>query len=330
MNINKVSQSIRANTPDFFGTEYPLFNKFIEYYYRSQEKTGLGQNIINNFLQYLDIDKLDIGILDGATKIVESVDPTDDVIVVESIEQFLEENGSILIGDEVIYYESTTSAPNIALSPGIAYEQVRVKWRTLSNLIDSFDGTQTSFQLVSQDIPISVPSAQHLVVSNYGEVLIPNIDYVIDGTNIVFTTPPRERIPADDNAATYIYYLSGFIENPIVGIDNLSNAFGNEVKSFKMTVNGLPYEPIVDEYLIAVYDNRLLTPKVDFFIDKDTFIFETAPLNGRFLSIYSIEAPIPSFGSGAVGYSRVNDSGELVDVLISETGSGYRFDYPPK
>ena len=330
MNINKVSQSIRANTPDFFGTEYPLFNKFIEYYYRSQEKTGLGQNIINNFLQYLDIDKLDIGILDGATKVVESVDPTDDVIVVESIEQFLEENGSILIGDEVIYYESTTSAPNIALSPGIAYEQVRVKWRTLSNLIDSFDGTQTSFQLVSQDIPISVPSAQHLVVSNYGEVLIPNIDYVIDGTNIVFTTPPRERIPADDNAATYIYYLSGFIENPIVGIDNVSNAFGNEVKSFKMTVNGLPYEPIVDEYLIAVYDNRLLTPKVDFFIDKDTFIFETAPLNGRFLSIYSIEAPIPSFGSGAVGYSRVNDNGELVDVLISETGSGYRFDYPPQ
>jgi hypothetical protein len=330
MNINKVSQSVRANTPDFFGSEYPLFNKFIEYYYRSQEKTGLGQNIVNNFLQYLDIDKLDIGILDGATKVVESVTPTDDVIVVESVDQFLQENGSVLIGDEVIYYESVTSAPNIALSPGISYEQVRVKWRTLSNLIDSYDGTSNTFPLVSQDIPISVPSPQHLVVQNYGQVLIPNVDYVINGTNIQFTTPPRQRIPADDNSATYIYYLSGFIENPIIALDNISNSFGNDVKSFKMTLNGQKYEPIVDEYVVAIYDNRLLTPKVDFFIDNDTFIFKTAPLNGRILSMHSIEAPIPSFGSGAKGFSRVNASGEITDVLINDTGSGYRFDYPPK
>ena len=50
-----------------------MFNKFLEYYYQSQEKTGLGQNIVNNYLNYLDIDKLDIGILDGATKIVEPI-----------------------------------------------------------------------------------------------------------------------------------------------------------------------------------------------------------------------------------------------------------------
>ena len=190
MNINKVSQSVRSNTPDFFGSEYPLFNKFIEYYYRSQEKTGLGQNIVNNFLQYLDIDKLDIGILDGATKVVESVTPTDNIIVVESVDQFLQENGSVLIGDEVIYYESVTSSPNIALSPGISYEQVRVKWRTLSNLIDSYDGTSTTFPLVSQDIPISVPSAQHLVVQNYGKVLIPNVDYTINAVSYTHLTLP--------------------------------------------------------------------------------------------------------------------------------------------
>ena len=82
MNINKVSQSIVSQSPDFIGSEYPLFNKFIEYYYKSQEKTGLGQNILNNFLQYLDIDKLDIGILDGQTTVVESVSATDDKIVV--------------------------------------------------------------------------------------------------------------------------------------------------------------------------------------------------------------------------------------------------------
>ena len=117
MNINKVSQSIPSQSPDFLRTEYPLFNKFIEYYYRSQEKTGLGQNIINNFLSYLDIDKLEVDILDGATKIVEAVGVTDDTIVVESVDSFLSNDGSILIGDEVIYYENTTSAPAISLSP---------------------------------------------------------------------------------------------------------------------------------------------------------------------------------------------------------------------
>ena len=147
MNINKVSQSIASQTPDFIGSEYPLFNKFIEYYYRSQEKTGLGQNIVNNFLQYLDIDKLDIGILDGSTSVVEAISAESETIVVESVDQFLDTNGSILIGDEVVYYESTTSSPNIALSPGISYEQVKLKWTTLAQIIDSFDGTTRSFPL---------------------------------------------------------------------------------------------------------------------------------------------------------------------------------------
>ena len=96
-NINKVSQSIESQSPDFIGQEYPLFNKFLEYYYKSQEKTGLGQNILNDFLGYLDIDKLNVDILDGATKIVEDITAAADEIVVESVDQFLEIDGSILI-----------------------------------------------------------------------------------------------------------------------------------------------------------------------------------------------------------------------------------------
>ena len=84
MNINKVSQSIASQSPEFLKTDYPLFNKFIEYYYRSQEKTGMGQNIINNFLQYLDIDKLDINILGGTTKVVEGITAESDEIIAVS------------------------------------------------------------------------------------------------------------------------------------------------------------------------------------------------------------------------------------------------------
>ena len=208
-----------------------------------------------------------------------------------------------MIGDEVIYYESTTSSPNIALSPGISYDQVKLKWTNLASPIDSFDGTQTRFPLTSQDNPIAPPSVQHLIVSVYGEVLIPQVDYQISGTDVVFTTAPRTRIPADDTTSTYITYLDGFIENSIVAIDDISGSFAEQKTQFSLTRNNAPYEPIVDEYLIAIYDNRLMTPRVDYFVDGDQFIFQTPPTNGRILSLYSIEAPIPSFGSGAKGYS---------------------------
>ena len=329
-NINKVSQSIESQSPDFIGQEYPLFNKFLEYYYKSQEKTGLGQNILNNFLGYLDIDKLDIGILDGSTTLVEPITNSSDKIVVESINPFLESNGSILIGDEVIYYEGVDKSPEIALSPGISYEQVKLKWTTLASLINTFDGTTTLFPLKSQDSPIAPPSAQHLIVSLYGKILIPNIDYTISGSNINFTTAPRTKIPADDAGSTYIYYLSGFIENTIYGLDNLSGAFGDGKKQFSLTRNGARYEPEVEEYLNVIYDNRLLVPKVDYFLDKDQFIFKEAPLNGRFLSVHSIEAPIPSFGAGAVGFARINDTGLLTSISSSAIGTGYRFEYPPQ
>ena len=243
-NINKVSQSITSQTPEFIGSDYPMFNKFIQYYYASQEKTGLGQNIINNFLQYLDIDKLDIGILDGATKVVETVKTTDDIIVVENVDSFLEENGSVLIGDEVVYYEKTTHAPNIALSPGISYEQVKLKFTGLASPINDFDGTTVRFPLKSQNNPIAPISAQHLIVSVYAKVFIPGVDYTIDGTDIVFTTAPRAKTPSDDASSTYITFLSGFIENNIVAIDNLSNSFGEGKRQFAITRNGATYEPV--------------------------------------------------------------------------------------
>ena len=329
-NINKVSQSIASQSPEFLKTEYPLFNKFIEYYYRSQEKTGLGQNIINNFLQYLDIDKLDINILGGNTKVVEAITAESDEIVVESVDTFLDKNGSILIGDEVIYYESSTSSPNVALSPGVSYEQVKLKWVGLAQIINSFDGTTVRFPLTSQSSPISPPTAQHLIVSLYDEVLIPNVDYTIDEDNIVFTTAPRARQLGDDTSLTYITFLNGFLENNIIAIDDISPDFGDSKTNFLIQRNGVKYEPVADEYILAVYDNKLLEPKKDFFIDHDIFIFNEAPLNGRILSLYSIEAPIPSFGSGAVGYARVNNDGKLTSIEINKTGSGYEYKYPPR
>jgi len=330
MSINKVSQAVTKQTPQFVQDSYPLFPKFLEYYYKSQEKTGLGQNILNQFLEYLNIDRLDVDILGGATKVVEEISATDDVIIVENVDKFLETNGSILIGDEVIYYEKAIPSPSIALRPGISYDQVQLKWSTLASLIESFDGQTTTFPLTSQDSPVSPPSAQHLIVKVYNEVLVPNVDYTVSGSNIVFTNPPRTRLPADDTISTSITFLNGFIENTIYSLDDISGSFGEGKTSFPVTRSGSSYTPIVDEYVIAIYDNELLLPKVQFSFDEDRISFNFAPLTGRRLSLFSIEAPIPSFGSGAIGFSRVSETGQITSVEVSETGSDYRFEYPPK
>ena len=191
MSINKVSQSVSSQTPQFVNDFSPLFNKFLEYYYKSQEKTGYGQNIINEFLNYLNIDKLDVGILGGSTKVVESAGTSDDTIFVENVDKFLEKDGSILIGDEVIYYEKAVQSPSIGLSPGISYEQVQKKWTTIANIIDLFDGVERRFQLTLQETPISPPSNFHVLVKVYNEYLIPGVDYTIDC--LLYTSPsPRD------------------------------------------------------------------------------------------------------------------------------------------
>ena len=35
-------------------------------------------------------------------------------------------------------------------------------------------------------------------------------------------------------------------------------------------------------------------------------------------------------GSGAVGYSRISDTGTLTGISTSINGSNYRFEYPPQ
>ena len=100
-------------------------------------------------------------------------------------------------------------------------------------------------------------------------------------------------------------------------MDNISGAFGENKRQFTITRNGVRYEPTVDEYVLAIYDNKLMIPKVDFFIDGDQFIFKTAPLNGRLLSFYAIEAPIPSFGKDAVGFAQIDDAGTLTGISVN-------------
>ncbi|AIX17954.1 structural protein [Synechococcus phage ACG-2014b] len=330
MNINKVSNAVSNQLPDFIPSEYELFGKFIQYYYKSQEKTGLGQNILNNFLEYLDIDKLDIDILDGATILVEPIDSSDTTITVENIDKFLPENGSIKINDEVIFYEGISGSPNVSFRPGVSYEQVKIKQIELQSPLRNFDGTARSFALLSEDRPVTPISAQHLLVQVYGEYLVPGIDYDISGTSIVFTEAPRAVLTSDSSDLTSIKYFSGFVENNIFALNDISASFGDGKTEFQVTRNGSTFIPELDEYVIAYYDGTLLTPKVNYVFDDDLLIFRgIVPLKGRKLTLFYVDAPIPSFGSGAAAHARINNEGEITSINIDETGSSYRFDYPP-
>ena len=331
MNINKVSNAVSNQLPDFISTEYELFTKFVEYYYKSQEKTGLGQNILNNLLGYLDIDQIDVDILDGSTTLVGDITSGTTTISVENVQKFLSENGTVLIGDEVIFYENVSSAPNVSFSPGISYEQVKLKQIELQSPLKSFDGTTRSFALTAEDRPIGPPSVNHLIVQVYGEYLIPGLDYTISGTNIVFTTAPRAVLTSDSADLTSIKFYSGFLENTIGSIDNISSSFGDGASEFKITVGGTAFVPEVDEYVIVYYDGNLLIPKVDYIFDGNIIIFRTfVPIKGRKLDMFHIEASIPSYGNNASAFARVSNIGSLENIAIDNSGSGYRFEFPPQ
>ena len=173
----------------------------------------------------------------------------------------------------------------ISLLVLVLHSQVKLKWTDLAPIVDQFDGTTRSFQLVSQDNPIAPPSLNHLIVRNYGEVLIPSVDYTLEGNMITFTEAPRARLASDDVSTTTITYMNGFIENQIVTLDNLAPSFGDGKTIFTLTKDGQSYEPVVDEYVIVVYDDRLHEPKIDYFLDGNKIIFKTAPIVGRSISI---------------------------------------------
>ena len=62
---------------------------------------------------------------------------TDQSIEVETIDGFTEKNGSILIDNEIIYYESVSRGPDAILTPGISYDQFKKKEQQLENPFSS-------------------------------------------------------------------------------------------------------------------------------------------------------------------------------------------------
>ena len=199
-----ISDRVSNQLPEFIRDEDQQLVNFLFEYYKSQEKTGRAYNVLNNLLEYLDIDAYDPKILTSNTILIKDVDTSVEKIEVEQIDGFLPKDGSVMIDNEVIYYQETVRGPDAILTPGISLEEFNKKRQNLESPISLFDGVKTTFDLKFLGTPVSPVSADHLVVTVYGTMMQPTVDYTISGSQIVFTTPPSSKTGTDQTQFTQI------------------------------------------------------------------------------------------------------------------------------
>ena len=330
--INKVSQNVLNQLPEFIRADYPAFEKFLQYYYKGQEKTGQPQNIVNEFREYLNIDEFDFNLIQSETSLLEEVTATSDTITVESVDDFAETNGSLLVNDEIIYYERADKSPEISLTDGVSYSEFREKWVELQNPYLQFNGVNKTFALLSEDNPIAPPSDDHIVVRLFGKYQIPGVDYTVAGTDIVFTEPPRSPNPSDSVEETAIFYLKGFLQDSIRVLDPINSNFNSSNTEFNLTSGNFKYVPVLTVYLQVIIADKLLIPYIDYSVVNDgtneILKLKTAPASDDRVYIGSIEAPITSFGTGASAVAQITN-GKLSGIKVKGGGKDYRLTNPP-
>ena len=205
----KVSQRLQDQIPAFIKDEDQSFVDLLVQYYKSQEKSGKPYDILNNILSYTDIssDEYDPNFISSSSVTLDRVGAADNNITVETVDNFLERDGTIKIDNEIIFYEEISKSPEIVFTPGVNKIEFDKKIQELENIRSQFDGTKTSFQLKLLGTPITPNSVEYLRVIVNGLQLEPNIDYFLDGSNIRFQTPPQNL--TGSTTVTKIEYLIG-------------------------------------------------------------------------------------------------------------------------
>ena len=209
----KVSDRVQEQQPLFIREDYTEFYTLLEEYYKSQQKTGRPYDIANNLIEYFNIDQYNSVSLTDSTTLLSDIGYYDNILNVESVSGFQETDGSLMIDNEVIYYESISQSPTVTLTPGISQQEFDSRYQILESIIQYLVPTgnppvmRNTYPLKVAGIPVSPLDEEHLIVSLYGKVLKPGVDYNIENTNIVFTQTPRPKTSNDGEGLTYIKYL---------------------------------------------------------------------------------------------------------------------------
>jgi len=325
----RVSDRVEQQFPDFIKSEDRQLIAFLQEYYKSQEKIGRPYSILNDLLHWLDVDTYTSDSLTSSTTVLQSVGLSDAEVVVEDINGYQETNGTLMIDNEILYYENTTRGPDAILTPGIAPYEFYKKQQFLENPYFQFDGVRRRFPLTYLGTPVSAASADHLIVSVYGRTLVPGTDYSIDGTEIIFETAPRSPIGGDDEGFTSIVYLVGFADKVIVTMDNIPLSQWDQSKYYPLRVNGQPYTPISDVGLIVNRTGTVQRPFEQYNVYYDTLVMKYALGSSDTMQVRAVEFVPASFGAGASAVCNITN-GQLSDILVKEGGSGYRLDFAPR
>jgi len=323
-----LSLSVLNQLPSFIRENDSLFEKFLQSYYRSQEKTSQSFGILNNMSDYLNLTEYDVKKVNGTTFLLSNISEISTNIDVESTDGFVEENGSVIIDNEVIYYESIKKSPSVTFSSGISYEEFSLKKIPLFNPYLQFNGIQTTFNLTANKEPIFASSSNHIIVKLYNQYLIPGVDYNIYNDTIVFTEAPRTFNPtlSDTSSSISIEYLKGFAESNIDVMDSIPLVL-NQLE-YRLKLNNIPYNPASTILSLVISDGNLLIPHEEFSVYNDKVILKYAPNDSLYFAY--INANLLSVGDGAEAVSVVSSNGAVTSVKIKNGGSGYTLNNTPE
>ena len=147
----KVSQRLNSQIPAFIKEDNDQFVNLLTEYYKSQEKSGRPYDILNNILAYVDIGsgEFNPNFLSSESAVLEAVDPTQNKIVAENVNYFLEKDGTLKIDNEVLYYESVTHSPDIVFTPGVNKQEFDRKVQEFEPINSQFNSSTTEFNITS-------------------------------------------------------------------------------------------------------------------------------------------------------------------------------------
>ena len=326
----KVSQRLQDQIPAFIKEEDQSFVDLLVQYYKSQEKSGKPYDILNNILSYTDIssEEYNPNFISSESVVLDRVGAADQNITVETVDNFLEKDGTIKIDNEIIFYEETTKSPEVVFTPGVNQVEFDKKIQELENIRTQFDGVKTSFELKLLGTPITPNSVEYLRVIVNGLQLEPNIDYFLDGSNIRFQTPPTNTLGSTQ--ITKIEYLIGYTSVPVRVLDTLNIDLSLDgAKILPLRRNTAPYSPLSTISCLIAVNGVVKTAFTDFTVYNDHLILKEAVSDGDKVTIRSVELIAPQFGKGASAIARVNDN-KVTDLIVKDGGSGYRINFTPK
>ena len=326
----KVSQRLQDQIPAFIKEEDQSFVDLLVQYYKSQEKSGKPYDILNNILSYTDIssDEYDPNFISSSSIVLDRIGATDQNITVETVDNFLEKDGTIKIDNEIIFYEETTKSPEVVFTPGVNKLEFDKKIQELENIRPLFDGTETSFQLKLLGTPITPSSVEYLRVIINGLQLEPNVDYFLDGSNIRFQTPPANL--AGSTTVTKIEYLIGYTSVPVRVLDviNITDDLVG-AKILPLRLNTVVYTPLSTVSCLIAVNGVVQEPFTDYTVYNDHLILKKAVSLNDKITVRSVELIAPQFGKGASAIARVSDN-KVTDLIVKNGGQDYRINFTPK